>query len=399
MDGVHRRVTVYRVDDRGGTGGALIVLTSGMTWAAFIAKIAAKLSLVEQPRTARRVELVVTTHDGAVVDELEALRDGDRLAVSQVTRAGGSERQDPSSTGFQNTDLAEIHIGAEIGNGSFGTVYRGRWRGTDVAIKKLSCSAQAGALQAAEDFRSEIATLGMLRHPNIVLFLGAVTEPPELCLVTEFVERGNLFDLLHEEDGRSNGMTLSNKTLVTMALDVCRGMAYLHGFQPPLLHRDLKSSNLLCGPGGSIKICDFGLSTMANVNGSTEARPGNKGTVCGTAQWMAPEILQREVFTSAADVYSFGVVLGEMISGEVPWRGLDAAAVAVRVCLEGLRPELPPGASAPIADLTARCVHENPSSRPSFRELLELLQSLLESSCCDGDGNGATGTEDALPQR
>jgi serine/threonine protein kinase len=398
VDETQRRVTVYRAADRGETGGALIVITSGMTWEAFVEKVASKLCLVEHPGTAHLVTLVVATPDGAAIDEVEALRDGDRLAVSRVTRTGGGDIRDSNSSGFQNTDLAEIHLGAAIGNGSFGTVYRGRWRGTEVAIKKLSCSAQAGALQAVEDFRTEIATLGMLRHPNIVLFLGAVTEPPELCLVTEFVERGNLFDLLHEEDGRSNGTVLSTKAVVTMALDVCRGMAYLHGFQPPLLHRDLKSSNLLCGPGGSIKICDFGLSTVANVSDSTEMQDGNKGRVCGTAQWMAPEILQHEVFTGAADVYSFGVVLGEMISGEVPWRGLNAPAVAVRVCLEGLRPDLPPGTPSPVADLTARCVHEFPTSRPAFRELLELLSSLLESSCCDGVDAGGRDDGEVAPR-
>lgn len=375
--GEQRRVTVYRAG-ASESGAVLIVLTSDMTWKAFVAKASAKLGLPELlDGTTHRATVIVTTEEGAVVDELEALRDGDRVAVAQTTR-GDNDSQRKSS---QKTDLTEIQIGAQIGKGSFGTVYRGKWRGTDVAIKKLST--EDGVAHGIQDFRGEIATHAKLRHPNIVLFLGAVTEPPELCLVTEYVERGNLFDLLHEDDGRSNGTVLRNETIIAMALDVCRGMAYLHGFRPPLLHRDLKSSNLLVGLEGSIKICDFGLSAVSHDSGSKEAGGGTTGNVCGTAQWMAPEILQRGFFTAAADVYSFGVVLGEMISGEVPWHGLDAAAVAVRVCLQGLRPHLPPSTPTAMADLTSRCVHEEPDSRPTFRQLLELTNGLGDRDHCD----------------
>uniref|UniRef100_M8BWM6 Serine/threonine-protein kinase CTR1 n=1 Tax=Aegilops tauschii TaxID=37682 RepID=M8BWM6_AEGTA len=119
-----------------------------------------------------------------------------------------------------------------------------------------------------------------LRHPNVVLFMGAITRVPNLSIVTEFLPRGSLFRLIH----RPNNL-LDEKRRLRMALDVARGMNYLHNCTPVIVHRDLKSPNLLVDKNWVVKVCDFGLSRMKN-NTFLSSR-----STAGTAEWMAPEVL------------------------------------------------------------------------------------------------------------
>lgn len=130
-----------------------------------------------------------------------------------------------------------------------------------------------------------------------------------------------------------------------MAQDVSRGMAYLHGFSPPILHRDIKSTNLLVGDGHCIKLCDFGLSRVKVAQKDTEKNLA-AGDQVGTPQWMAPEILQNEDYSELSDVYSFGVVLCEILTREVPWYGLDTVSIVFAVCVQEARPTLPSEVSA-----------------------------------------------------
>jgi serine/threonine protein kinase len=122
-----------------------------------------------------------------------------------------------------------------------------------------------------------------LRHPNVVLFMGAITRVPNLSIVTEFLPRGSLFRLIHRPNNQ-----LDEKRRLRMALDVARGMNYLHNCTPVIVHRDLKSPNLLVDKNWVVKVCDFGLSRMKN-NTFLSSR-----STAGTAEWMAPEVLRNE---------------------------------------------------------------------------------------------------------
>ncbi|CAD7695962.1 unnamed protein product [Ostreobium quekettii] len=257
---------------------------------------------------------------------------------------------------------SELELEGRIGMGSFGEVYKGYWRGTDVAVKRIL--EQDFTEQHMKEFRMEIAIMMRLRHPNVLLFMGAVTEPPNLSIVTQFLPRGSLFRLLH----KSNAV-IDERLRLKMAVDVAKGMCYLHSFKPPIIHRDLKSPNLLVDKDWTVKVCDFGLS---RVKAGTLA-PWSRA---GTPEWMAPEVLRNEPSNESCDVYSFGVILYELVTRKEPWKEINAVQVVGAVGFNGQRLELPPNADSKISRLMSQCLAHNPADRPSFREILKFLRPL-----------------------
>ncbi|KAA3459733.1 serine/threonine-protein kinase EDR1 isoform X1 [Gossypium australe] len=175
----------------------------------------------------------------------------------------------------------EITLGERIGLGSYGEVYRGEWHGTEVAVKKFLDQDISGEL--LEEYKSEVLIMKKIRHPNVVLFMGAVTRPPNLSIVTEFLHRGSLYRLIHRPNNQ-----LDERRRLRMALDTARGMNYLHNCTPMIVHRDLKSPNLLVDRNWVVKVCDFGLSRMKHSTYLSSM------STAGTAEWMAPEVLRNE---------------------------------------------------------------------------------------------------------
>jgi tRNA A-37 threonylcarbamoyl transferase component Bud32 len=208
----------------------------------------------------------------------------------------------------------DLTIGENIGQGSCGTVYHALWYGSDVAVKVFSKQEYSDDL--IQSFRQEVSVMKRLRHPNILLFMGAVTSPQRLCIVTEFLPRGSLCRLLHR-----NTPKLDWRRRVHMALDIARGVNYLHHYNPPIIHRDLKSSNLLVDKNWTVKVGDFGLSRLKHETYLTTK------TGRGTPQWMAPEVLRNEPSDEKSDVYSFGVILWELATEKIPWDNLNAMQV------------------------------------------------------------------------
>ncbi|XP_052190477.1 uncharacterized protein LOC127800093 isoform X2 [Diospyros lotus] len=205
----------------------------------------------------------------------------------------------------------DLTIAEQIGQGSCGTVYHALWFGSDVAVKVFS--KQEYSDDVILSFRQEVSLMKRLRHPNVLLFMGAVTSPERLCIVTEFLPRGSLFRLLQRNMAR-----LDWRRRIHMALDIARGMNYLHHFNPPIIHRDLKSSNLLVDKNWTVKVGDFGLSRLKHETYLTTK------TGKGTPQWMAPEVLRNEPSDEKSDVYSFGVILWELATEKIPWDNLNS---------------------------------------------------------------------------
>ncbi|PKA63645.1 Serine/threonine-protein kinase EDR1 [Apostasia shenzhenica] len=164
--------------------------------------------------------------------------------------SGGSEKKGINlildSVGEWEIRWEDLHIGERIGLGSYGEVYRADWNGTDVAVKKFLDQDLSG--DALELFRCEVRIMLRLRHPNVVLFMGAVMRPPNLSILTEFLPRGSLYRLLHRPN-----VKLDEKRRLKMALDVAKGMNYLHTSHPTIVHRDLKSPNLLVDKNWVVK--------------------------------------------------------------------------------------------------------------------------------------------------
>lgn len=262
----------------------------------------------------------------------------------------------------QNIDFREITLGRSIGEGAFGKVYEGKWQARPVAVKMLICQDLRPDILA--EFESEVQIMSVLRHPNIARLLGACMEPPNRCLVVELLTRGSLWGVL-----RSKAM--DEATRVRFILDTARGMSYLHNFHPPILHRDLKSPNLLVDSNYQIKISDFGL---ARVKAHVQTMTGN----CGTVQWMAPEVLGNQKYNEKSDVFSFGIVVWEIMTGECPYDGMSQIQAALGVLNRNLRPTIPTKAPKFLAQLMKACWNRQPELRPSFLQIVKALKDYSE---------------------
>lgn len=175
------------------------------------------------------------------------------------------------------------------------------------------------------------------------------------------MSRGSLFDFLHNEHN-----VLDLPTLLKFALDVCQGMSYLH--QKGIIHRDLKSGNLLLDKNDVVKVADFGLARFQDGGGDMTAETG-------TYRWMAPEVINHQPYDSKADVYSFALVLWELMTSKIPYNTMTPlqAAVGVR---QGLRPQIPENTHPRLINLMQRCWEATPTDRPSFEEIIPELEDI-----------------------
>ncbi|RDX69881.1 Serine/threonine-protein kinase EDR1, partial [Mucuna pruriens] len=274
----------------------------------------------------------------------------------------------------------DLTIGEQIGQGSCGTVYHALWYGSDVAVKVFSKQEYSDDVILA--FRQEVSVMKRLRHPNILLFMGAVTSPQRLCIVTEFLPRGSLCRLLHR-----NTSKLDWRRRVHMALDIARGVNYLHHCNPPIIHRDLKSSNLLVDKNWTVKVGDFGLSRLKHETYLTTK------TGRGTPQWMAPEVLRNEPSDEKSDVYSFGVILWELATEKIPWDNLNSMQVIGAVGFMNQQLEIPKNIDPRWASIIESCWHSDPTCRPTFPELLERLRELQKQYAIQFQATRSTGKE------
>ncbi|KAJ6709643.1 SERINE/THREONINE-PROTEIN KINASE CTR1-LIKE ISOFORM X1 [Salix koriyanagi] len=253
----------------------------------------------------------------------------------------------------------ELHIKERVGAGSFGTVHRAEWHGSDVAVKVLIV--QDFHDDQLREFLREVAIMKCVRHPNVVLFMGAITKCPHLSIVTEYLPRGSLYRLIHRP---AAGEVLDQRRRLRMALDVAKGINYLHCLDPPIVHWDLKSPNLLVDKNWTVKVCDFGLSRF-KANTFIPSK-----SVAGTPEWMAPEFLRGEPSNEKSDVYSFGVILWELVTMQQPWSGLCPAQVVGAVAFQNRKLSIPQNTPPLLASLMESCWADDPAQRPSFRTFL-----------------------------
>ncbi|XP_068920963.1 mitogen-activated protein kinase kinase kinase 21 isoform X3 [Petaurus breviceps papuanus] len=309
----------------------------------------------------------------------------------------------PMQIEFEWLELKEL-----IGAGGFGQVYRATWGGQEVAVKAARRDPEQDPAAAAESVLREAKLFSMLRHPNIIQLLGVCLQQPNLCLVLEFARGGALNRALAaaaaaaatnaaapssstpppaasagtpEPPGAAPGPRPARRIpphiLVNWAVQIARGMLYLHEEAiVPILHRDLKSSNILllekiehddiCNK--TLKITDFGLAR--------EWHRTTKMSAAGTYAWMAPEVIKSSLFSKGSDIWSYGVLLWELLTGEVPYRGIDGLAVAYGVAVNKLTLPIPSTCPEPFAKLMKECWEQDPHIRPSFALILEQLTAI-----------------------
>ncbi|KAK3134211.1 hypothetical protein QOZ80_6AG0546370 [Eleusine coracana subsp. coracana] len=275
---------------------------------------------------------------------------------------------------IKNNDLEELQ---ELGSGTFGTVYHGKWRGTDVAIKRINDRCFAGKPSEQEkmrsDFWNEASNLADLHHPNVVAFYGVVLDGPggSIATVTEYMVNGSLRTALLK-----NAKSLDRRKRLIIAMDTAFGMEYLHNKN--IVHFDLKSDNLLVNlrdPQRPIcKVGDLGLSKV-------KCQTLISGGVRGTLPWMAPELLNgsSSLVSEKVDVFSFGIVLWELLTGEEPYADLHYGVIIGGIVSNTLRPAVPDTCDPEWRALMEQCWATEPSERPSFTEVANRLRSMAAS--------------------
>ena len=277
----------------------------------------------------------------------------------------------------------ELKLGKELGRGAFGVVLRGTLpSGEPVACKKpiFDKAAEENGETTFSDifteFRREVWLMSGLQHPNLTKLIGVCTQP-SLMMVLEFMEGGNLHEYLHgDESTPKPQLTVEDK--FELALHVARGMQFMHSLNPPIIHRDLKSPNILLtfrNPDGGEKlrlpipkIADFGLSRGMQWASSM------KDKVVDNPVWLAPEVIMRKAYNEKVDVYSYGVILFEIVTQtrfleEISFDYLKEDAIK-----QGKRAALPVDTNPILASLIQFCWAQDPNQRPSFDQVVECLE-------------------------
>ncbi|XP_065160708.1 mitogen-activated protein kinase kinase kinase 13 isoform X3 [Atheta coriaria] len=271
-----------------------------------------------------------------------------RPVFSIIGKAGANEirdNQDDWEIPFEQITNLDL-----VGCGGQGIVFYGKYKNEDVAVKKVQ-----------ELKETDIRNLRKLNHPNIVKFKGVCTQPPCYCIVMEFCADGTLYDVLKKQD---NSVTPTK--VVSWSKQIASGMHYLHSHK--IIHRDLKSPNVLIGQHNVVKISDFGTSRTWNGMVST------KMSFAGTVAWMSPEAIQESACSEKVDIWSFGVVLWELLTCEIPYKDMEQSAIMYMVGCGKLHPPIPKTCPEGFKLIMQMCWKFNPKDRPSFKLICNHLE-------------------------
>lgn len=220
--------------------------------------------------------------------------------------------QDISSKGEWEIPPTEIHVEQKIGGGSFGTVFKGEWRGTEIAIKVIKNEVDT------DEFDIEMDIISRLHHPNILQFLGACTIVHPHMIVMEYMSNDTL---------ESANAFLTYTQRISVVKDIAKGIAYLHNRKPEcIIHRDLKPNNILLTTSFRAKIGDFGISCIRPTNDEAY----NMTSETGTYRYMAPEVLMHKEYNAKVDIWSFGMILLFMFS-RIPYEGMNVDQIVKSV--------------------------------------------------------------------
>ena len=263
-----------------------------------------------------------------------------------------------SMINFQQLELLDM-----IGQGGFGAVFQGKWmanEGEVVAVKKCAI---AGKKRDPDIPREVLILKSLPKHPHIISFYGIAVNYPDLFIVTEFAEKGSLFNYLHKD----KQVPTVDQSLA-WALEVAQGMEHLHNHD--IIHRDLKSANILLSTAMAAKLCDFG---TARYLAETTVQTG----AAGTFRWMAPEVMEavEANINKKCDSFSYGMVVYELLIHQVPYYDTPGDGVVCMKMLQGERPEIPPTIPQYLHSLLTACWEKDPHKRPTFHDIVQGLQN------------------------
>ncbi|KAM1009873.1 hypothetical protein ACFX13_046127 [Malus domestica] len=275
-----------------------------------------------------------------------------------------------------------------LGQGSFGPVYKAKMpAGEVVAVKVLASNSKQGE----KEFQREVSLLGRLHHRNLVNLVGYCVDKGQRMLIYEFLSNGSLSNLLYSEEQQ----VLSWDERLQIALDISHGIEYLHeGAVPPVIHRDLKSANILLDESLRAKVADFGLS-------KEEVYDGRNSGLKGTYGYIDPVYISTNQFTMKSDIYSFGIIIFELITAIHPHQNLmeyvSLAAMAPDGVDEILDKQLVGECNIEevrmLAKVAHKCLHQLPRKRPSIAEVSQAILKIKQRRLAKEDTMSFAGEE------
>jgi len=348
---------------------------------------ALQLGVAGQSLTLQIKQMDITLEVDAKVDALlassDALTKGQAQLLEQGRRRSQAEQRqgarDRAASAF-SIPRADVHLQLDevLGRGGGGIVYKATYHGEEVAAKVvdlrgLPIKARGVVL---DNVHREVALMTRLHSPRIVRIIGICecADEQELIVIMTLARGGSLRQQL--DAAADSGAPLDVQRAIKQMHDAAVGMAFLHS--KSVLHRDVKSANLLLDENGRVLVSDFGISKQSS-NATTTMGAGGGGSVKGSAPWMAPEAHEGEPTTAAGDVFGFAVVMWEIMSRQTPWEGKQLSQIVRFVCDKPAPQNRPPleavGASfpAPLLALMQECWEQDPAARPSFADIARRL--------------------------
>uniref|UniRef100_A0A7N0T962 Protein kinase domain-containing protein n=1 Tax=Kalanchoe fedtschenkoi TaxID=63787 RepID=A0A7N0T962_KALFE len=303
-----------------------------------------------------------------------------------------SKDQFISSSGIPRYSYKDIQKGTQnfttlLGEGSFGPVYRAKMAtGEVVAVKVLASNSKQGE----KEFQTEVVLLGRLHHRHLVNLLGYCVEKGQHMLVYEYMSNGSLENILYGE--QEGSLTWDER--LQIALDVSHGIEYLHeGAVPPVIHRDLKSANILLDQSMRAKVADFGLS-------KEQVADGRNSGLKGTYGYMDPAYISTNKFTLKSDIYSFGIILFELITAIHPHQNLLEYINLAALSYDGVDEILDKRLDAQNVDdvrrlavIARKCLHKNPRKRPTMSEISQAVLKIKQRRLVKDDTMSFAGSD------
>jgi ankyrin repeat protein/predicted Ser/Thr protein kinase len=260
-------------------------------------------------------------------------------------------------------NYGELTFGEEIGRGGYGMVFKAKWQHETVAVKQLLINNFSDS--GKKEFQKEAIFMAGSRSNYLVRFKGYCVSP-QYCLVMEYMPKGSLYSVLHSNE------PLGWKTRYTIAKDIACGVAYLH--KKNILHRDIKSLNVLLDENYRAKLTDFGLSKIKKEAKTTSTTHDTKAA--GTLAWMAPELFKRQAkYTRKSDIYSMAIVFWELAARKLPFADAQQPSLIMGWVLQGERDTIPEDCPKKFASLIKFCWMQDPNKRPDADKVVEFLDS------------------------
>lgn len=259
-------------------------------------------------------------------------------------------------------DFAQLKFGPCLGSGGFGEVFKGIWQRYDVAIKQIFLKTFSTDLD--KEFRNEVAIMSRCRHPSLVHLYGIALQDNSKYLIMEYLPNKSLYEQLSTSD-----VQISWPMRTNYCYDIAAGLAYLHSVN--VVHRDLKSLNILLDKENRAKISDFGLSVIKIATLSSITRP----TKIGSIRWNAPELFQsvESMETFKSDIWSFGMVMYEIVSRKIPFAQVADDMRVVYFITSGAKLPIPNDCPSALSEIIQKCWTFNSSERPDANEILAQL--------------------------